>query len=84
VCRGWEPAAVAVYPVPLRHPLPTIQVPRRQTDADVPLDLQALIDQCYRNGGYDADLDYRHVPDPPLSADDEAWADQLLRSQKRR
>jgi hypothetical protein len=59
-------------------------VPLRQTDAEVPLDLQTLIEQCYRNGGYDDDLDYRHAPDPPLAADDESWADNLLRSQGRR
>ena len=43
-----------------------------------------LIEQGYRNGGYDADIDYRYAPDPPLSADDEQWADDLLRSQGRR
>ena len=32
-----------IYPVPLRLRLPVIQVPLRQTDAPVPLDLQALI-----------------------------------------
>lgn len=84
VRRGWDPAAVEVYPVPLRQRLPTVKVPLRQTDADVPLDLQVLIEQCYRNGGYDADLDYRRVPDPPLSDEDEQWADSLLRSQGRR
>src|SRR5262249_35220322 len=36
-----------VYRVPLRERLPVIRVPLRPTDADVPLDLQALIDQCY-------------------------------------
>jgi len=84
VRRGWQPTAVQIYPVPLRQRLPVIKVPLRQTDADVPLDLQALIEQCYRNGGYDADIDYRSVPDPPLLQDDESWADELLRSQGRR
>ena len=45
--------------------------------------LQAILDQCYRNGGYD-DIDYRGEPDPPLSADDATWADALLREQGRR
>ncbi len=82
--RGWQPGDVEIYPVPLRQRLPAVKVPLRQTDADVSLDLQALIEQCYRNGGYDADLDYRCAPDPPLAADDEQWADDLLRSQGRR
>ena len=42
------------------------------------LNLQAIIDQCYRNGGYD-DIDYRGEPDPPLSPKDAAWADELLK-----
>jgi len=84
VRRGWDPAAVEVYPVPIRQRLPTVKVPLRRTDTEVPLDLQTLIEQCYRNGGYDDDLDYRHAPDPPLSPEDESWADNLLRSQGRR
>ncbi|NUQ66211.1 MAG: DUF4058 family protein [Pirellulales bacterium] len=84
VRRGWQTATVELYRVPLRERLPMIRIPLRETDSDVPLDLQALIDQCYRNGGYDDDLDYRQPLDPPLSADDAAWADELLRSLGRR
>ena len=84
VRRGWDPLAVEVYPVPLRQRLPVVKVPLRRTDAEAPLELQPLIEQCYRNGKYDDDLDYRHPPDPPLRPEDEAWADILLRSQGRR
>ena len=84
VRRGWQPAEVEIYPVPLRQPLPIVKVPLRKTDADVPLDLQVLIEQCYRNGGYDADIDYRCAPVPPLAAEDEQWAGDLLRNQGRR
>jgi len=84
VRRGWERATVALYRVPLQERLPAIRVPLRQTDQDVPLELQPLVDQCYRNGGYDDDIDYRAPLDPPLLPDDAAWADALLRSQGRR
>ncbi|MGM0486373.1 MAG: DUF4058 family protein [Planctomycetota bacterium] len=84
VRRGWQPAAVEIYPVPLRQRLPTVKVPLRKTDASVSLDLQTLIEQCYRNGGYDEDIDYRRSPDPPLLPDDDSWADELLRGQNRR
>lgn len=73
-----------LYPLPLRPRLPAIKIPLRPTDADVVLDLQALIDQCYRNGGYDEDIDYSLDPDPPLSASDAAWAEGLLREKGRR
>ena len=46
-------------------------------------DLQAILEQCYRNGGYD-DIDYRGEPDPPLSAEDAAWADTLMRETGKR
>ena len=65
--------------MPLQERLPIINIPLREMDNDVPLDLQTLIDQCYRNGRYD-DLDYRVAPVPPLDREDAAWADQLLRS----
>jgi hypothetical protein len=73
-----------VYRVSLRERLPAIKVPLREADADVPLDLQALIDLCYRNVGYDHDIDYQKEPDPPLGADDARWADELLCKQGRR
>ncbi|MBM4089260.1 MAG: DUF4058 family protein [Planctomycetes bacterium] len=84
VRRAWRPMHAEVYRVPLRERLPIIGVPLRETDADVPLDLQALVDQCYRNGGYDNDIDYGRAPNPPLEPDDQRWADELLRGQGRR
>ena len=77
VVRGWKPAAYEVYRAPLRESLPSIRVPLRQQDADVPLDLQMLIDRCYHHGRYD-DIDYRAAPTPPLTPDEESWAHELL------
>ena len=74
----WE-----VYPLPLREPLPRVPVPLRPTDADVPLDLQPLIERVYVAGGHD-DIDYSVDPDPPLEGDDQGWADALLKSAGRR
>lgn len=81
--RGWQSITVEVYAVPLRERLPVIKVPLREKDADVPLDLQALIEQVYQNGGYD-DIDYREEPDPPLDPADARWADALLRKKRLR
>lgn len=88
VRRGWNAARVEVYPVPLRESLPVIRIPLRQTDADVHLDLQALIAESYAKGDYDDDIDYKAEPEPPLSREDARWADAILRKaghrQKRR
>jgi hypothetical protein len=79
VRRGWMPLQAEVYAVPLRERLPLIGIPFRERDADVPLDLQPLLERCYDNGGYRDDLDYEAEPDPPLPSDEAAWADALLR-----
>lgn len=73
-----------IYRLPLRERLPMIKIPLRSKDADVSLDLQALIEKCYRNGGYDEDIDYQSEPKPPLAAEDARWADALLLKQHRR
>ena len=78
--RGWKPDVAELYPLHLAEPLPSIRIPLRQTDADVTLNLQALIDQCYENGGYDT-IDYRQPPLPPLDPDAAAWAEKWLRAQ---
>ena len=83
VWRAARPDLWEVYRVPLEERLPAIAIPLRATDADVALDLQPLVDRCYETGAYD-DLDYARPPDPPLDADVEAWADQLLRKKELR
>jgi len=78
VRRGGKPNVVEVYRVPLESRLPIIRVPLRESDEDVPLALQPLVDRSYENGRYD-DLDYRRDPVPPLDAPDATWADAMLR-----
>jgi hypothetical protein len=69
--------------MPLREPLPIVPTPCRETDGDVPLPLQPLIDQIYREGGHD-DIDYSKAPSPPLSPDDAAWAVKCIAEQSKR
>ncbi len=79
VVRASRRHQAEVYRVSLREPLPAIRVPLREADADVRLDLQALVGQSYENGDYGPDIDYRLDPVPPLLGDDASWADVLLR-----
>jgi hypothetical protein len=73
--RRWQ---AEVYPLPLRQRLPNLPVPLRADDKDAVLQLQVLLDDCYRDGRYQR-LDYRAELTPPLEADDAGWADALLR-----
>jgi hypothetical protein len=83
VWRGSQPGSAFVYKAPLRERLPVISIPLRPTDPDALLDLQRVVDQCYRNGGYD-DIDYTDEPEPRLKKADAHWADALLKKQGRR
>ena len=78
VWRASKPGMCLYYALPLHLPLPRLPVPLRLDDADVSLDLQELVDQSYVRGRYD-DIDYRRPPDPPLSAEDAAWAQTVLK-----
>ena len=55
-----------MYPGPLRERLPTIRIPLRATDPDVPLDIQTLVDRCYTTGRY-WNLDYKRTLWPALA-----------------
>ena len=81
VRRATRPGMAEVYPLPLRERLPVVKVPLRPADADVPLDLQTLVEQSYRNGGYDGTLNYALDPDPPRLQADDVWAAQRLHEQ---
>jgi hypothetical protein len=72
------------WPVSVRHPLPVVGVPLRVSDADVPLDMGQVLHAAYDHAAYDLSIDYRQPPDPPLSDEDAAWADHLLRKRRLR
>ncbi len=78
VRRTTQRGMAEVYPMPLWHRLPIVKIPLRPNDADVPLDVQALVDQCYRNGAYEGTLNYSTEPDPPLSGAEKKWAEKRL------
>ena len=66
---------VAVWPMTLREPLATISIPLLPPDADVALNLQALLHVAYDEAGYARDPSlYARPPEPPLSPEDAAWA----------
>ncbi len=77
VARPSERPRVGVWPLMLRDPLPVLPVPLRPPDADVHLDLPALLNDVYDAGGYAPSV-YRHAPEPPLSDEDRAWAQALV------
>mgnify|MGYP002635107777 FL=1 len=51
-------------------------------DVDVVVQLQPLLDECYRRGRYGS-LDYTRVLDPPPGTDDQNWSEELLGNQRK-
>jgi len=67
-----------LYPHRLREPLPRFGIPLAGDDPDVPLDLQAAIAQTYKAAGYRSRIDYSGPCQPPLSVEDQAWANEFI------
>lgn len=79
-----DPGAVYLQPIWLADRLPDVPIPLRSTDEQVKLALQPLLDNAYMNGRYSRRLDYHTPLDPPLSPQEAAWADDLLRAAGKR
>ena len=78
VYRASEPGQREIYPIALRDRLPALRVPLRASDHDIALELQPLVDQAFERGRY-WKLDYHSNLQPPLSSQDAAWVDEVLR-----
>jgi hypothetical protein len=69
-----------VYFVPLDSRLPRCRIPLRPPDEDAVLDLPAVFERTYDVSGYEDFIDYREAPPPPpLSEEEMAWIESLLR-----
>lgn len=71
---------IELWPIRVQEQLPTIAIPLRTGDPDVPLDLGAVFTAIYDKAGYDLSLDYSQPP--PLPAFDDVtqnWVSELLK-----
>ncbi|HEV3079621.1 MAG TPA: DUF4058 family protein [Gemmataceae bacterium] len=72
-----RPDDLGFWPLGLQDPLPPIKIPLTAPDADVTLDLQALLHQVYDAADYGKYI-YSESPQPPLSEDVAGWARQFV------
>jgi hypothetical protein len=77
VSRHWERPEMGLWPVRLRDPLPKIPIPLREGDPEPAVELQSVLHQTYDGAGYAYHI-YQSQPEPPLSAEDAAWAKGVL------
>jgi hypothetical protein len=78
IVRGAKPDRAEMFEASYRFPLPRIPIPLREREADVTLDLQALLDRAYETGRYADDIDYRNEPIPALPPAEAAWMHEWL------
>jgi len=78
VSRATHPEQAEVYVFPLRDPIRPFRVPLRPSEADVVVEIQPLLERCYRSGRYWL-ADHSRPLDLPLSPEDAAWAADCLR-----
>jgi hypothetical protein len=71
-----------LYPIPFAAALPAIHIPLRAGEKDITLNLQDLIDQVYRNGGFGR-TDYSKPCEPPFDDEEAKIAAALLPLRKK-
>ncbi|MEC4881388.1 MAG: DUF4058 family protein [Scytonema sp. PMC 1070.18] len=70
---------VNLWTLTLQDSLPTIPVPLREPDPDVPLNLAIALNEIYDEAAYDLSIDYHQPPPPPpLSESDREFVNKLL------
>ena len=67
-----------VYPIRLAERLPGVPVPLNEGGPPMVVEWQPLIDRCYDAGRYGMVAEYHRPCDPPLSAEQAAWAVGVL------
>jgi hypothetical protein len=72
-----------VWPIAIDQRLPIVPVPLLPGDEDVPLDVQRAFTSAYDIFGYRRVTHYDELPPVPLSAPDQAWANDCIRAFKR-
>lgn len=77
-----DPGAVYFHPIRLQDRLPEVDIPLREKDPRVRLDLQPLIERVYVNGRYHRRLNYSKPCEPALDGEDAAWVQSVLGTQR--
>jgi len=78
--RVHVPSIAEIISISIREPVPNFRIPLRPTDADIIIQLQPLLNDCYHRGRYGS-IDYSQPPIPQLDEKHQQWAKQLLRQE---
>jgi hypothetical protein len=78
VSRGHRRPRADVYPWTLRQSLPTIPIPLKKDEAEVPLDLQQVFTTVYDRARYQLSLNYGANLAVPFGEPDSVWLREVL------
>jgi len=81
VSRREQRPRAELWPIRLPERLPEVPVPLHPRDPDARLDLQQLLHRVY-DIAYYREWIYSGSPSPALSAEDAAWAEQILKESR--
>lgn len=81
ISRAIDYPNAGVWPLSVRNQLPPIPVPLDPQIEPVELSLQLCMNRTFDEGRYDREIDYSQAPNPPLRAEDAAWAREMLSHQ---
>lgn len=79
VSRAERRPQADLYLFNLPDPIPSFPLPLRPVDNEPTVELGPLLGSLYDRARYDLAVDYTSEPIPPLTEEDAAWADRLLR-----
>jgi len=79
ISRSDRRPAALLYAFSLRQAIPQIAVPLMPGDGEPLLDVQVVLQRVYERGRYYLAIDYTQPPQPALSQEDVAWANERLR-----
>lgn len=80
VSRGEQRPRALLLPFSVRQLIPPLQLPLAAGDEEPTVEIGPLLHALYERGSYDLRLRYGAEADPPLGAEEAAWADALLRA----
>jgi hypothetical protein len=81
VSRAQNRPIADLYPFNLADPIPLFPIPLQTGDEEPIINLQTLLNEVYQRSGYDYFIDYSNDVLPPVSAEELAWIDTLLKQQ---
>lgn len=80
VMTSGSPTRYYAVPIRLTGRLPAVPVPLDPGVPPVSVELQPLFDRAYDTGRYADWINYRQQPEPPLTPEQQAWAEGILKS----